>query len=152
MVLGALHWNGLGTTLTIESNMYNTTISNQKLPLCHVEFHKDPFLDPYYSSYIQMICLIAYQIVKQSYLLMTLLYIHVHQIFKNFINPPTLTSKQLDEWFRSNKLSLNVSKTHYVVFSHKQEQIPDNINIRIRNEQISRKEHVQFLGMHIDEK
>ena len=92
MVLGALHWNGLGTTLTIESNMYNTTISNQKLPLCHVEFHKDPFLDPYYSSYIHMICLIAYQIVKQSYLLMTLLYIHVHQIFKNFINPPTLTS------------------------------------------------------------
>ena len=60
--------------------------------------------------------------------------------------------KQLDEWFRSNKLSLNVSKTHYVVFRHKPDQIPDNLNIRIRNEQISRKDQVQYLGMHIDEK
>ena len=59
--------------------------------------------------------------------------------------------KQLDEWFRSNKLSLSVRKTHYVVFRHKPDQIPDNLNIRIRNEQISRKEHIQFLEMHIDE-
>ena len=50
--------------------------------------------------------------------------------------------KQLDEWFRSNKLSLNVRKTHYLVIRHKPDQIPDNLNIRIRNEQISRKEHV----------
>jgi hypothetical protein len=57
----------------------------------------------------------------------------------------------LDEWFRSNKLSLNVSKTHYVLFSYKQSHIPNDLNIRIRNELISRKQTVKFLGMHIDE-
>ena len=88
MVLGALHWNGLGTTLTIESNMYNTTISNQKLPLCHVEFHKDPFLDPYYSSYIQNINWHQHiKFVKKKTLNHSNMFEYNHQMFLIFPYP-----------------------------------------------------------------
>lgn len=58
----------------------------------------------------------------------------------------------LTEWFRSNKLSLNVGKTHYVLFTHNYIQIPENQNITIGNEIIERKETVKFLGMYIDSK
>ena len=56
----------------------------------------------------------------------------------------------LTEWFRSNKLSLNVGKTHYVLFSHHHIDIPENLTIKIGKEIIERKDTVKFLGMYID--
>ena len=39
----------------------------------------------------------------------------------------------MTEWFRSNKLSLNVSKTHAVMFKQGHMNIPSNLNV---NEEI----------------
>jgi len=58
----------------------------------------------------------------------------------------------LTEWFRSNKLSLNISKTHYVLFELTPSQIPRDINIKINNQIIDKKTCVKFLGMYIDSK
>jgi hypothetical protein len=48
----------------------------------------------------------------------------------------------LDEWFRSNKLSLTFGKTHYLLFTHNETQMPANLNILIRNTLIERKHTV----------
>ena len=45
----------------------------------------------------------------------------------------------MTEWFRSNTLSLNVSKTHAVMFKQGYMDIPSNINVTIGNQIIERK-------------
>ena len=54
-------------------------------------------------------------------------------------------------WLEVNKLSLNVSKTHYMVFSTRNKQVED-MNINIRDALIDRVKHTKFLGVLIDEK
>jgi hypothetical protein len=56
----------------------------------------------------------------------------------------------LADWFCANKLSLNVSKTNYVLFSRK--SIMTHFGIKIGNMQIERKQCVKFLGIIVDEK
>ena len=40
--------------------------------------------------------------------------------------------ESLSEWFRSNKLSLNVSKTNFVIFNHNKIDIPENLTMKNR--------------------
>ena len=69
-------------------------------------------------------------------------------------------NKQLENislWFQSNKLTLNISKTRYIVFRSKNMSLPTNISLKIGNEEISRiglnmtEQHFKFLGHIIDE-
>ena len=57
----------------------------------------------------------------------------------------------LVDWLRANRLSLNIGKTHYIVFSPKSKSPPD-LNIRINNIGIDRVRECKFLGIIIDEK
>ena len=57
---------------------------------------------------------------------------------------------KLEDWFIVNKLSLNVSKTNFMVFSSK--KIDNEINIFLENNVISRVQSTRFLGLVIDEK
>jgi len=59
--------------------------------------------------------------------------------------------EQLTDWFRANKLSLNVSKTNYMVFSNMKINTHD-IVLKIGNEQIEQLDHIKFLGIIIDSK
>ncbi len=56
------------------------------------------------------------------------------------------------DWFKSNKLSLNIGKTHYIFFPFKSTHV-NNINnsIAIGDVMIERKQYVKFLGVIIDE-
>ena len=58
----------------------------------------------------------------------------------------------LKDWFRANKLSLNVSKTNYVIFNNKNIIIPDQLKLKIGDELIELKNTVKFLGIYIDSK
>ena len=58
----------------------------------------------------------------------------------------------LNEWFQTNKLSLNVSKTNYVLFNNTRVDNADNFNLTIANESIERKNEVKFLGLYLDSK
>ena len=60
--------------------------------------------------------------------------------------------ESLSEWFRSNKLSLNVSKTNFVIFNHYKIDVPENLTMKIGNENIEGKNSVKCLGMIIDSK
>ena len=57
---------------------------------------------------------------------------------------------KLRDWFSVNKLSLNVSKTNFMVFSNTRKV--ENVEITINNTAITRVNSTKFLGVIIDEK
>ena len=58
----------------------------------------------------------------------------------------------LSDWFRANKLSLNVLKTNFVLFAPKHKSLINDVSsIRIGDEIIPRVNHAKFLGIYIDE-
>lgn len=66
-----------------------------------------------------------------------------------------LLNKELEslaEWFKTNKLSLNVSKTHYIIINPPQTNTPNNLLLQIGNDIIEKKSHIKFLGLTIDNK
>ena len=61
--------------------------------------------------------------------------------------------KSLDSWFKTNKLSLNVGKTNYMIFTKNAGAQNNNNtnNIIIGNNEIDQKRNIKFLGVTIDE-
>ena len=60
--------------------------------------------------------------------------------------------RKIQEWLYINKLSLNVSKTKYIIFHNHQRNIDSLIpDIRINNQAIERVSEFNFLGLTIDE-
>ena len=57
---------------------------------------------------------------------------------------------KLKDWFAVNKLSLNVNKTNYMIFSNKNCVL--DVKIQISNIEITRVKVTKFLGVLIDEK
>ena len=57
---------------------------------------------------------------------------------------------KLNTWFIINKLSLNVSKTNYILFGNR--NVHSDLDIKIHNEKITRVSETKFLGVWIDEK
>jgi len=58
----------------------------------------------------------------------------------------------IETWFAVNKLSLNISKTTYIIFHAPQKTIPpDVLHIRIGPTNIQQTAHIKFLGSYIDE-
>jgi len=63
-----------------------------------------------------------------------------------------LELQSLTEWFRANKLSLNVAKTHYVFFRCNNADVPMDIDLNIGDDIIEEAHVAKFLGMFIDSK
>ena len=61
--------------------------------------------------------------------------------------------KNIAEWMRQNKLSLNTNKTEYMVIGNKRRvnHIQEEINVEINGENIQRVHEVKYLGVTIDE-
>ena len=57
---------------------------------------------------------------------------------------------KLHAWFTVNKLSLNISKTNYILFGRRR-CISDNVSITMVKSPISRVKVTKFLGVNIDE-
>ena len=58
---------------------------------------------------------------------------------------------KLAEWFRANKLSLNISKTNYILFGFKHGKQNMCRDILIDGKSIEQVTHTTFLGVYIDE-
>jgi hypothetical protein len=56
----------------------------------------------------------------------------------------------INEWFRSNLMSLNFDKTHFLQFRTKNSQKLD-LNITLLNKHITNTINIKFLGLTIDE-
>ena len=60
--------------------------------------------------------------------------------------------KILEDWFKANKLSLNASKTNYILFRNKKSEISNNnCKLIINGEEIDIVSKTKFLGIIIDE-
>ena len=59
--------------------------------------------------------------------------------------------EKVTEWLRFNKLSLNYSKTSYMIVSRKNNQLTD-FNVKINHKTITRTSCVKYLGVFIDDK
>ena len=57
----------------------------------------------------------------------------------------------LSKWLRSNKISLNTSKTEIIIFRPKRKTIQKHLNFRISGQQIKTSTHVKYLGIHLDQ-
>ena len=57
---------------------------------------------------------------------------------------------RVDAWLQCNRLSLNINKTHFTIFSNKNKTMNDSIKIRGVN--IEQKKCVKFLGVLIDDR
>ncbi len=58
--------------------------------------------------------------------------------------------ESLDDWFRANKLSLNLGKTNYMVFDRGKQVNMDNMILTINDLPIERVSKVKFLGLIIN--
>ncbi len=52
---------------------------------------------------------------------------------------------KLNTWFITNKLSLNVSKTNYILFGNR--NVHSDLDIKIHNDKITRASETNFLGV-----
>ena len=59
--------------------------------------------------------------------------------------------EKVNEWLHFNKLSLNYSKTSYMIVSRKNNQLTD-FNVKINDKTITRTTCVKYLGVFIDDK
>ena len=88
---------------------------------------------PSYQSYLQMIQICLLLVVISS--------LCIRRINEDLA--------KIQEWLCANKLSLNVKKTHSMIFTRKNKIVPD-IDIRINNVCIERMHVTKFLEMLID--
>ena len=59
-------------------------------------------------------------------------------------------SCNISVWLKVNKLSLNIDKTHFMLFCGKR-RVDQNITVKIDGKDIQRVKHTKFLGVIIDE-
>ena len=91
---------------------------------------------------------------NSSQILSFILFADDSNIFFSHRNPQILLHtlneelKLVQAWINSNKLSLNVEKTHYMLFSNSTKALPGNI--LIDNTSISQVDSTKFLGIYID--
>ena len=77
---------------------------------------------------------------------------HILYSDSNVHNLISIMNHELDKlytWFSVNKLSLNASKTNYMVFGRR--KINCDVDVKINSSQITRVNKTQFLGIMIDE-
>ena len=85
-----------------------------------------------------------------EHLVGSLYFFYTGSDFNNICNVITLELEHLNVWFALNKLSLNVSKTNYMVFTNK--ILLGDAKIVINNHDVERVQTTKFLGVIIDEK
>ena len=59
--------------------------------------------------------------------------------------------KNITTWLSTNKLSLNVNKTHFMIFKTKNRTFSQRMSITIDGQQIEQVKYTKFLGLFIDE-
>jgi hypothetical protein len=96
-------------------------------------------------------------IVRTSHILNFVMFADDTNLFlshKNLSHLISNTNKELSKisnWLKLNKLSLNVKKTHYILFHCRQKKITNNIQVKMDMNIIEQVKFTKFLGVIINE-
>jgi hypothetical protein len=69
-------------------------------------------------------------------------------VLTNMIN---IELEKFSEWFKANKLSINVSKSKYLIFRPRQKRLTVGLSIEVNNHKLDKAKEVLFLGVILDE-
>ena len=69
---------------------------------------------------------------------------------QDMVNTMNNELQKVVEWLKANKLSLNVKKTHFMVFRSHRRDLNTNCNLQINGVTIEKVDHTKFLGVVID--
>lgn len=59
----------------------------------------------------------------------------------------------MSDWFRANQLSLNISKTNFMIFGNSRKKYDNSkLKVILNNIVIRQVNHVKFLGVYVDER
>lgn len=70
----------------------------------------------------------------------------------NLLNAMNTELEKISDWINCNKLSLNIGKTHYIIFKTKGKQYHENVELKIKGVQLKKVHNTKFLGINIDSK
>ena len=59
--------------------------------------------------------------------------------------------KKIARWLCANKLTLNIKKTHFIIFKSKKRKLNQTVSIKINEQPIELVKYTKFLGVYIDE-
>lgn len=78
-------------------------------------------------------------------------FFYSHDNLDDIISTVNLELKKCSDWLNSNRLSLNIDKTHYIIFSSNRKSIPSNIDsVKITDTPIHKTSTTKFLGITLD--
>ena len=61
--------------------------------------------------------------------------------------------EKISDWFKANQLSLNISKTNFIIFCNSKKKYDStNLKVILNNVVIQQVHHVKFLGVYVDER
>ena len=96
-------------------------------------------------------------IIHVSKILDLILFADDTNLFFSHKDPIQLTKilyteiEKLSDWFKSNKLSLNLQKTKFIVFKPRQKKYNHTFQLTINNEAVEQVKEIVFLGVILDE-
>ena len=108
--------------------------------------NRDPF-----SARFCLLCILTIFNFQQK-LLSFILFADDSSVFFSHRNPQTLlqtVNSDVTLWIHANKLSLNLKKTNYMLYSNSLSILPGNV--MFNGVEIERVSTFKFLGLHIDE-
>jgi hypothetical protein len=68
-----------------------------------------------------------------------------HHDLSNLTNLINIELLKLPEWFKANKLSLNIKKSNYIIFRPQQKRQITSLPLYINDHELHRTDHVVFL-------
>ena len=75
-----------------------------------------------------------------------------HKNINTLVSSLNKEIQNISVWFKSNKLSLNLTKTNYIIFRSRNRRVPNNLeSIQIDNRIITKLQNVKFLGITFNE-
>ena len=75
---------------------------------------------------------------------------YTHSDLQHFEQNVNRELSEISLWLRANKLSLNIAKTHFVIFHPHQKKINNSLKIEIDGKPINQQKIVKYLGILID--
>ena len=96
-------------------------------------------------------------ISRCSEILSTILFADDTNLFlshKNLVTLKETMNRELSKiasWLSANKLSLNIKKTHFIIFKSRGKKSNQNVSITINNQEIEQVKYTKFLGLYIDD-